>query len=318
MNNTAPKISVIMSTYNRKEYLEKSVESILNQTFRDFEFVLVNNGSTDGSRELCEEYAQKDSRIKLINIDVNRGASGGKNRGLDEAKGEYVAFVDDDDYCEPTMVEFLWELNNKYKADISICGSYYDFGDRLEPKYIFDELLVLDKVMGLNELLKREKYNVSPPTKLFRKNLFDGIRFPLGVLVDDIHVIYKVFANADKVVAQGVPLYYFRKHQNNMTSFTQTNKLTPELLNEYLSMYRNRTVYLSEKVPGITERARYSEWSYMISMCDKIKRYDCRDCMEIYDYMVRTLRQNYEELISCRFTTDREKELIKTHLLNEG
>lgn len=309
-----PKISVIMSTYNRKSFLTCSVESVLSQTYKNFEFILVNNGSTDGSDIVCKKYAKKDHRIKIINIDENHGASNGKNRGIDIALGDYITIVDDDDYCEPQMLEFLWDLVNKYNADIAICGSWNDFGDRLEPYFIFDDLLVLDNINGLNELLKREKYNVAPPTKLFRKNLFDGIRFKGGVLIDDIHIIYKVFANASTIVTHGKPLYHFRKHDKNMTSFIQSNKLSPNLLDEYLSMYKERTKYLSKKVPEITERARYSEWSYMTSMCNKIEKYQIVGCEKQYNYMVKTLNESREEFLQSPFITEKEKEQMRKYI----
>ncbi|GAA0061533.1 glycosyltransferase family 2 protein [Clostridium sp. CTA-1] len=303
------KISVIIVTYNRKKYLVRSLESILSQSFSNFELILVNNGSTDGTGELCRKYTEKDSRIKIINIKENKGASRGRNMGVDAASSEYITIVDDDDYCQNGMLEHLINLADEYNADISMCGSYNDFGNRLEPYFIFDDLLVLDKVKGLDELLKREKYNVAPPTKLLRKSLFEGIRFPEGVLVDDIHVIYKIFAKADVVVAKGTPLYYFRKHESNMTNFIQSNNLTPELLKEYLSMYKKRTIYLSEKVPEITPRARYSEWSYMISMCDKIKKYNCKNCYEQYIYIKNQLMESYKEIIHSSFIT--KDELVK-------
>lgn len=314
MSNKLPKISVIMCTYNRKDFLPRSIESILSQTFHDFEFIVVNNGSTDGSEEICQKYAKQDNRIKMLHIAENHGAPAGRNKGLDTASCEYITIVDDDDYCEQRMLEHLWKLASEYNADISMCGSWNDFGNRLEPYFIFDELLVLDKVQGLDELLKRQKYNVAPPTKLFRKSLFNEIRFIEDVLVDDIHVIYKVFANANIVVAQGTPLYHFRKHDGNMTGFIQTDELTPALLKEYLSMYKERVNYLSKKVPAITLRAKYSEWSYMISMCNKIKIYDYKECVDVYNYMVDNIKLNYSEIINCPFTTDTEKSLIREYV----
>ncbi|APF27170.1 glycosyltransferase like 2 family protein [Clostridium sporogenes] len=299
MNKKQFKISVIIVTYNRIKYLERALKSILSQSFSNFELILVNNGSTDGTYELCTNYAKKDFRIKVINIRENHGASRGRNIGINAASSEYITIVDDDDYCEKEMLEHLVNLSDEYNADIAMCGSYNDFEDRLEPYFIFDDLLVLDKVKGLDELLKREKYNVAPPTKLFRKSLFEGIKFPEGVLVDDIHVIYKVFAKADIVAVKGTPLYHFRKHESNMTNFIQSNNLTPELLKEYLSMYKERTKYLSEKIPDIKERVVYSQWSYMISMCDKIKKYNCKSCNEQYTYMKNQLINRYKDIVQC-------------------
>lgn len=315
MLSSRPKLSVILVTYNRRKYLERSLDSILAQTFSDFEVILVNNGSTDDTEILCRKYAQKDKRIKLINIVSNNGASQGRNKGIDAASCDYLTIVDDDDCCELEMLDHLWQLANKYDADISMCGSWNDFGDRLEPYFIFDDLLVLDKVTGLDELLKREKYNVAPPTKLFRKSIFAGIRFIDGVLVDDIHVIYKVFAHAEKIVAQGRPLYRFTKHNENMTGFIQSQKLSPAILNEYLCMHSERTKYLSAVVPGITSRVRYSEWSYMLSMCDKIQTYRLEDCSEYYILMIKKIQENYEEFWNSPFTQEREKALIRKYVV---
>lgn len=317
MNIEIPKITVIMLTYNRKEYLNRSIESVLTQTYRDFDFIIINNGSTDGSDEVLKQYAREDHRIKLIHIPDNRGAAVQRSKGVDLARTEFLTFVDDDDYCEPYLLDFLWNLANEHQADISMCGSWNDFHGRLEPYFIFDELLVLDKVQGLNELLKREKYNVAPPTKLFRKSIFDGIRFKENVRVDDIHVIYKIFANATTVVAQGVPLYRFTKHGGNMTSFIYDSSLSPTILEEYLSAFRERTEYLSKKVPEIAPRVKYSELSYMISMCDKIIRNRITDCSPLYHRMVETLYQNYDELNCSAFLTEREKDILQRVTTNK-
>ncbi|WP_018887615.1 glycosyltransferase family 2 protein [Paenibacillus massiliensis] len=309
------KMSVIMCTYNRPEFLERSIESILSQTFEDFEFVLVNNGSTDSSFELCEYYQAKDKRIKLINIPINEGAAKGRNRGLMEASGEYITFVDDDDYCEPRMLQVLWELSQTYDADIALCGSWNNINGELEPYFIFDDTLVLNKVQALDELLLRKRYNVAPPTKLFRKKLFDGVTFKENVLVDDIHVIYKVFANADIVVANGEPLYSFRKHPNNMTHFIQSNRPSPEIIKEYLSAFKERTAYLSEKVRPISERAKYSELSYMLSMCNRIKNFEEIDYSKHYNEMLNEISDNYQFLINCPYTEEEEIKLLNTLMI---
>lgn len=304
-------ISVILVTYNRVEFLEKAIDSILSQTFKSFELILVNNGSTDNTYEVCKKYKDQDSRVVLVSLDENKGASKGRNLGIQSANAKYITIVDDDDYCDKEMLENLFCLATEYNADISICGSYNDFGDRIEPYFIFNELFILNKIQALDELLKREIYNVAPPSKLFKKKLFNRIRFPENVLVDDIHVIYKVFSNANLVVAEGKPLYYFKKHHGNMTNFIQSSKLTPELLEEYLSMYKKRIQYLSRKVPEIKNRAEYSRWSYMISMCSKIIQYNLKDCETQYKYMKKKLIYDYKKIIKCDFITQNEMVKLK-------
>ena len=116
-----PKISVIVPVYNVEKYLRKCIESILNQTFREFELILVDDGSTDSSGKICDEYALKDSRIKVIHKE-NGGASSARNAGLDVAKGEYIGFVDSDDWIEMDMYGELYRLIKENNTDISVCG----------------------------------------------------------------------------------------------------------------------------------------------------------------------------------------------------
>lgn len=115
-------ISVIMLTYNREKLVSRAIESILDQTEKNFEFIIVDNGSTDSSGKIADDYAKKDKRIKVIHRKKgNIGA--GRNTGLDASIGEYVTFIDDDDYAEPDFLEFLYKLSMESNADVSICGA---------------------------------------------------------------------------------------------------------------------------------------------------------------------------------------------------
>jgi len=312
------KISVILCTYNREQFLPRAIESILCQTYTNFELVIVNNGSCDNTEMICQKYIECDARIKLITIEKNIGASYGKNTGIREANNEFITIVDDDDYCEPRLFEKLVYLKEKYNADISICGGWFEFENRLENYYVFEGEYVYNKIEGLDELLKREKYNVAPPAKLFRKKYMLAHPFESGVIVDDIHSIYKVFAEADVVATCGEPLYRWKKHSSNMTGFIENNKLTPEILKEYLIMQDNRVEYLSKKVPEIINRVKYARLSYMISMCDKIKTNLISECFVQYGQMIDFIKDNYEEFVGFEWITEKEKELLKEHLKECG
>ena len=138
-------ISVIMLTYNREALVSRAIESILAQTYRDFEFLIVDNGSTDRSGRIAEEYAAGDERIRVIHRE--RGNIGsGRNAGLDAAKGDYIAFIDDDDWAEPDFLEFLLALLEENGADVAICGA----ADK-----IFDEKKVMTAEEALIELMWR-------------------------------------------------------------------------------------------------------------------------------------------------------------------
>lgn len=310
MLEQSPAVSIILCTYNRKAFLADSIESLLKQTFQNFELILVDNGSTDSSDVLCEEYASKDSRIKVIHIDNNIGAANGRNIGIRSANCDYITFVDDDDYCYPDMLSFLWELSQEHQADIAMCGSWNKSGSHLEPYFIFEEKLVFNKIESLNELLLREKFNVAPPTKLFKKKLFEGISFKNGVHVDDIHVIYKIFARAEVIVVQGTPLYVFTKHSGNMTHFIQKEYPSPFIIEEYLQAFKERTEYLAVQVEEVVPRARYSEWSYMISMCKKIENKE-DEYEELYNRMIKTLKKEFKEIITSPYLSNEERDFMR-------
>lgn len=265
-------ISVIMLTYNRESMVGRAIESILNQTYRDFEYIIVDNGSDDRSGEIADAYAAKDPRIKVLHIEKSNIGTG-RNIGLDAATGEYITFIDDDDTAEPDMLEFLYGLAKEQDADISLSGSMKEVNGEFLPNCMFDEKLVMTPEEAVITLLRRKKYNAAMPSKLMRREIFDKIRFRTEGKYDDITVVYKYFAEAKKVVAYGLPKYCFWRHSGNNSAFTTNDLLlTPEQLDEYFEAFRERTEYLSEKLPDIADYAQYSEWSYMISMCNKIEK----------------------------------------------
>ncbi|MDR0576750.1 MAG: glycosyltransferase [Candidatus Accumulibacter sp.] len=280
-----PFISVILTTYNRERYLPVMLDCLRKQTFGDHELILVDNGSTDDTPAICAAYAGADARVKLLTIRKNAGASPGRNAGLAAATGEYVAFVDDDDHCAPSMLEFLARLAREENADIAMCGSCNDFDGRLEPYFAGGERFSFDRPRGLRELLARRLYNVAPPTKLFRRALWEGLAFPAGVLVDDIHVVYKAFERAGRVAGWNVALYFFRKHESNMTAFIHDKRMTPELLDEYLAMYRTRAEYLVARAPEIADDVERSMVAFMRSMCANIAANRLTDCGKQLKFM---------------------------------
>ena len=305
-------ISVIMLTYNREQYVSRAIESILKQTYKNYEFIIVDNGSTDKSGIIADEYAAKDNRIKVKHRD--RGNIGsGRNAGLDAAKGEYIAFIDDDDWAEPDFLVFLYSLAVNNNADIAICGSYrQNKNGEIESKFIFDNLLLHNTETSVMEMILRTYYNSATPTKLFKRNLFDNIRFPNHGKYDDISTTYKLFANAGLTAAQGVGKYYFtRHHGNNSEAATKHEMLDSQQLSEYLTVFKERTDYLSRVSPNLTDFAKWSEWSYMISMVEKIKRLNVTGCDAPLVFMLGELKQNRDEFYNSVYTRDFEKEWVK-------
>ena len=307
-------IAVIMLTYNRELLVGRAIESILQQTYRDFEFIIVDNGSTDQSGMIAENYAKQDERIRVVHIPKSSIGTG-RNVGLDMAQGEYVTFVDDDDTAEPDMLEFLYGLAKEAGADISFCGSIKEVEGEFLPNCVFEEKMVMTPEEAVVLLLKRKKCNAAMPTKLVKRELFKEIRFKSEGKYDDICVTYKYFASANKVVACGIPKYCFWRHPGNTSAFTTNDLLlTPEQLDEYFDAFRERTEYLSERLPKIADYAQYSEWSYMISMCNKISRNKLVSCEKQLKFVKRELTEHYEEFYGSEYIEEFEREFMREYI----
>ncbi len=308
------KVSVIMLTYNREELVGRAIESVLCQTMTDFEYIIVDNGSSDRSGQIAEEYAVKDNRIKVVHIPKSNIGTG-RNVGLDLATGEYITFIDDDDTVEPDMLEFLYNLAVENGADISLSGSTKEVEGEFLPNCMFDEKLIMTPEEAVVTLLKRKKYNAAMPSKMLRRELFDKIRFKTEGKYDDISVVYKYFAEAKRVAAHGIPKYCFWRHPGNNSAFTTNDLLlTPEQLDEYFEAFRERTEYLSAKLPNIADYAQYSEWSYMISMCNKISKNNLVSCQKQLEYVKRELTEHYEKFYNSPYIEEFEKEFMRQYI----
>lgn len=298
-------VSVLMLTYNRETMVSRAIESILAQTFSNFEFIIVDNGSTDQSGAIAEEYAALDHRIRVIHrLRGNIGA--GRNTALDAARGKYLTFIDDDDWAEPDFLEFLVSLLDENGADVAICGA---------TGRVFDEKKIMTAEEALIELMWRKKYNVAFPTKLFRRELMEQLRFPEDGKYDDIALMYRLLAKARTVAYHGLPKYTFYRHPGNNSAWTTDhNLLTPETLQEYLDAYHTRTQWLSEKFPTSAGAFQYFEWSFMISMVEKITRLNLTACFPQCDAIKRELERHRDVFYQDERLLPVEKEWIDTYL----
>ena len=300
-----PKISVIMLTYNRENLVGRAIESILKQTERDFEFIIVDNGSSDNSGKIADEYASKDARIRVVHR-VRGNIGSGRNTGLDMAQGDYVAFIDDDDWAEPDFLEFLYALATENNAEVAICGA----ADK-----VFDEKRIMTAEEALIELMWRKKYNMAFPTKLFCRRLADMLRFPEDGSYDDIALMYRLLAEAKKVAYHGQPKYTFYRHENNNSAWTTNHSLlNSETLDEYLNAYRTRTQWLSERFPNSANAFHYFEWSFMISMVEKIHRLNLQGCERQLMHMTQELKSHREVFLSTPEILDFEKQWMEKYI----
>ncbi len=190
-------ISIIVPVYNKEEYIRKSLDSILDQKYKNLEIILVDDESTDNSRGICEEYAKIDARIKIF-YQKNGGAAKARNTGLRYAKGEYIAFIDADDYIDTNYIQTLVELAKKYNADIVQCNRYNSNSNR--PTDELEETVYegFDK----NGLIYSKLYipTINPVCKIYRRNLFDAVKFTEGMIYEDECIMHKLLYIANKLV----------------------------------------------------------------------------------------------------------------------
>lgn len=205
-------ISVIMPVYNVQTYLAQSIESVLNQDHRELELILIDDGSTDGSGAICDAYAAKDSRIRLIH-QKNAGAAAAKNAGLRIASGSYLSFVDSDDFLEPDVYGYMLQTLKDNQAD-AVQFSFQDvYKDRVEPQTLEP------CVMNEREYLARFAKDWSCPllwNKLYKRSLFDGVFFEEGHKIDDEYFTYQGFLNTCKVVFDERIIYNYRKRASSV------------------------------------------------------------------------------------------------------
>ena len=215
-------VSIIVPVYNVEKYLERCLDSLVNQTLKDIEIILVDDGSTDSSGRICDEYAKKDKRIKVIHKE-NGGQCSARNIGLDIAEGQYIGFVDSDDFIKLDMYKILYLVMKEYRADIAKCN-FEDVinGERMKYKQS-DLITVYDTEGALNNFIN-EPYKFNKHFKaimwdgLYKRQLFEEIRFPEGFIYEEGFVLPKLFLKSKKLIHIDKNLYYYAQNKNGTMS----------------------------------------------------------------------------------------------------
>ncbi len=203
-----PTVSIIVPVYNIEEYISKCLDSLLVQTLKGIEIVLIDDGSTDLSGRICEEYALKDDRIKVLHKE-NEGISSARNAGLAIAKGKYIGFVDGDDWVKKDMFEYLYLTSITHDADISICGHFVIDGDIVEPILNNGDIKILNHFEALSAILLDDEIYSFAWDKLYKRELFKDLLYPIGRKFEDIAFTYLVFNRSKRVVLANVSKYFY-------------------------------------------------------------------------------------------------------------
>ena len=251
------KISVIVPVYNVEQYLERCVDSIINQTYTNLEIILVNDGSTDNSGKLCDELAKKDERIRVIHKE-NGGLSDARNRGIDESESDLVGFIDSDDYIDSDMYEVLLKNLNDTDADLSMCALYDVYNNTPEAQVTNKETWKLSSEQAIKMVMEAKILSVTAVNKLYRKSLFTDLKFEVGKIAEDAFIMIKLLDKCEKIVATNEKKYYYVHRENSIT----TQKFSKKFLNVIEAYEQNSNIIL-EKYPKLKDVAQTRmNWAY--------------------------------------------------------
>ncbi len=265
-------ISIIVPVYNVEKQLILCIDSLINQTYKNIEIILIDDGSTDKSKNICDEYGKKDKRIKIIHK-RNGGLSDARNKGIDIAKGEYILFVDSDDYVSNDIVELLYNNMIENECEISTC-SFIPFYEGTKPDTSANnnkEISVFNTSQALEALLYQKNCTTSAWAKLYKTSLFKDIRYPLGKIHEDLPITYILFSKSKKIVISQEKKYYYLLRKNSITGSDFNEKKI-----EVLDFAAEETRYICNNYPEIIKAAynrEFMEAIYTLLRLKNTKKY---------------------------------------------
>lgn len=299
------KISIIVPVYNVEAYLEKCVESILKQTYTNLEILLVNDGSTDKSGELCDKLALRDHRIRVIHKE-NGGLSDARNRGIDEASSNLIGFIDSDDYIDEDMYETLYRQMVASKADLSMCG-HYDVYHQIPEKQVAEiKTWELMPEEAIKMVMEAKILSVTAVNKLYKKALFEQLRFRIGKIAEDAFIMVDLIHQCSKVVATNEKKYYYVHRENSIT----TQKFSLKFLN-VIEAYEQNAKIISENYPDLYDVAIMRlNWAYFYVLDRLLVDNDFKDKV-LEDRLISYLKKNKRSiLMDGRFTRARKMSFL--------
>lgn len=266
------KISVIIPVYNVEKYIHECIDSVINQTYTNLEIILVDDGSTDSCASICDAYAKKDSRIRVIHKE-NGGLSDARNAGLEIATGKYIGYVDSDDYIAPDMYECLLKACEENDAEIAICR-FHIFIDKVQTD---GNIIKGNKIYNSKEILSayidengEELITPSAWSKLYQRECIKGLQFPKGKLCEDIVYTTKAFYNAKKISYVDRELYFYR---NRPGSIMTEKSVISRRIREEIEQYEERIIFLKDqKEDELVELCCYELYKRIqLRYCEAIK-----------------------------------------------
>lgn len=296
-----PEISIIVPVYNVEKYLEKCVDSILAQTFRDFEVVLVDDGATDSSGKLCDQLCEKDARIRVIHKE-NGGLSSARNAGIENARGNYLAFIDSDDYIDPGMMEELYRNIVNEDADLSVCGMFDCYYGK-EPKIHEPFYQVMDPKEAIDIAFTGDFSAISSVNKLYKSSVMKDIRFPVGKIYEDAFICVDVFLACKKIVLTSKQYYYYYHRENSITTMSFSKKKF-----DTIAAYQHNYQLIKEHYPELIEiAAGRLFWAHMLVLDQLLNAENRKDFKEQEDQIVGFLKKHRKQVMKSPVLTRSRK-----------
>lgn len=307
-------ISVIVPVYNVEKYLERCVESILNQTYSKLEIILVDDGSTDSSGSKCDILAKRDKRIKVIHK-KNGGLSDARNYGLNIATGDYILFVDSDDWIEKNMVEYLINLILETEADISVCGYFEDYNNSegvICSKDVDEKIYVYNS--NVEALYALNYYGESIGTvswnKLYKMSIFDQLRFDKGRLNEDVFLTPKLFYQAKRVTVSTKKLYHYIVSRPDSI---MNQSLTEKNLDLISAFYSNFCFFMDKN----EKKYAYIYWfKYYGAMIDMYCKFYMIHNNIISERLKNQIKKEFITLLKKSLVNKNWKELLRGVIFN--
>lgn len=290
-----PLVSVIVPVYNVDIYLKECLESIVNQTYAHLEILLINDASTDDGKAICEAYAKQDRRVTCIHLSDNVGLSAARNIGIENATGEFLTFVDSDDFLALNFIEQLLNRAVKHAADLVI-SSFYSF-DEEQRVFLFHHAQWTDSLLPLDDLLvkryaRQTSEFITAWGKLYHRRLFNGsipLRFQKGRLFEDLYLTHRCFLQSAKIWYLPEPLYCWRqKRVSSITSMPLSEKgardelegamqflldmtISGHLTNRSIASHRLHLLAIKERLEanGLQQTSVYQELSYQLTISEQ-------------------------------------------------
>ncbi len=321
-----PLISVIIPVYNVAKILERCVESVRKQIYPNLEIILVDDGSTDMSGAFCDVFAKKDRRVKVIH-QSNQGLSAARNAGLKIAKGKWVTFVDSDDSIRPDMIDTLHRMCYTNKLKMSICGFYEVKNDgegQLKPRPAHDER-ILTTLECLKSMLCEEGFTMSAWGKLYARELFDLVEFPVGRLYEDVGTTYKLVLQCDNIAVTDAKGYNYYQNDNSITKRTFSLKkmdlidLTDQMCDDILKYSQGKPESEKQLLLNLTQKrrmhARFSILRQIVMLPEDQTSVDPKSLKNAERSVIQYLRKHKNDILKNPLATRRDKLAMRSLLL---